>query len=112
MIHIKVNMGYLNVFMLTAEGHANAERNEDGRDLVCCAVATIFGTLANSCKRLSYVETEYISQSGYGCVKVTGLDHSTEDEWQQINARFQMAVDGLEAMAVQYPQCLWIAGKN
>lgn len=109
MINIEAELGEDKVFYLMASGHANAERNEDGRDLVCCAVSTIMGVLANSCALIEEVRTVYHSRSGHAQVSVTDVPEKLRAE---INSRFQMAVDGLEALAVQYPQCLWITVKN
>lgn len=96
-------------FSLTAEGHANADRNEDGRDLVCCAVSTVMGMLANSCARIEDVNTVYHSRSGYAHVAVCSIP---VDLWAEINSRFQMVLDGLEALAEQYPECLTVEAAN
>lgn len=109
MIRVEAIMGTDGDFSLTAEGHAQADRNEDGRDLVCCAVSTVMGMLANSCALIEDVRTVYHSRSGYGQVTVTGIP---DDLWAEINSRFQMAVDGLEALSVQYPKCLAVEAAN
>ena len=109
MINIEAELGEDKVFYLMASGHADAERNEDGRDLVCCAVSTFMGVLANSCALIEDVRTVYHSRSGHAQVSVTDVPERLRAE---INSRFQMAVDGLEALAVQYPQCLWITVKS
>lgn len=106
MIRIIAEMGLDGSFTLTADGHARADRNEDGRDLVCCAVSTIMGVLANSCAQIEDVSTVYHSRHGYAHCAVTGIP---EDLWAEINSRYQMAVDGLEALSVQYPQCLEVS---
>ena len=105
MIQVKAYFGH-NVFSLLAEGHANAERNEDGRDLVCCAVSTIMTTLANSCTKLADVKTHYAPKSGYGKVYVTAPTHQRD----AVEARFQMALDGLAVLAMQYPESIKIGG--
>ena len=92
-------------FSLSADGHADAQRNDDGRDLVCCAVSTIVGVLANSCALIEDVRTVYHSRKGHALVTVSGI---TDDLWAEINSRYQMAVDGLQALAVQYPECLCV----
>ena len=103
MIHAKVTYGRGGAFSLTAEGHAHAARNENGRDLVCCAVSTIFGTLANSCTQLDGVNTTYHNKPGYGHIVVTGVP---ENLWGVVDARFQMAADGLAVLAIQYPDSI------
>ena len=105
MIQVKERWGN-NCFSLEAEGHANAERNEDGRDLVCCAVATIMTTLANSCTKLKCVDTHYAPKSGYGKVFVMADDEHRD----VVEARFRMALDGLTVLAMQYPESIKIGG--
>lgn len=87
-------------FSLTARGHAEAARNEDGHDLVCCAVSTIIQTLGVSCASLMEVETVYHRADGFARILVTG----TEAHWEQLVPRFQMAIEGLTVLASQYPQ--------
>lgn len=103
MISIKAEMGTHCAFNLFAEGHAGAERNENDHDLVCCAVSTIMGVLANSCAMIEDVNTVYHTHSGYALVTVTRIP---DDLWAEINSRFQMALDGLEALSAQYPTCI------
>lgn len=95
-------------FALTADGHANAARNDDGRDLVCCAVSTIMGTLANSCALIDDVSTMYTTRSGYAHIFVNNCG----ELWCEVCSRFQMAVDGLNALAAQYPQSLRVTVEN
>lgn len=87
-------------FSLTARGHAGAARNEDGHDLVCCAISTIVQTLGVSCASLPDVQTTYHQADGFAEILVTG----TEAHWDQLVPRFQMAIDGLTVLASQYPQ--------
>ena len=103
MIEVKARWGN-NCFSLEAEGHANAERNEDGRDLVCCAVATIMTTLANSCTKMEGADTHYAPKSGHGKVFVMADDEHRDG----VEARFQMALDGLTVLAMQYPESIKI----
>jgi len=105
MINIEASIGVDHVFTLTAEGHAHADRNENDHDLVCCAVSTIICTLANSCAQMEDVNTVYHSKHGYGHVNVTSVP---EDLWGEIVSRFQMAVDGLTVLALQYPDSIKI----
>lgn len=109
MINVTAALGRDGVFSLTADGHAGAPRNEDGRDLVCCAVSTIMGVLANSCAQIEDINTTYHTGNGYAQVVVNNI---SEEIWHEINSRYQMAVDGLEGLAVQYPQCLHVSVGN
>lgn len=105
MIHVKAQMGDDSTFSLYIEGHARAERNEHDHDLVCCAVSTIIGTLAASCMQIEDVNTIHHGRKGNALVTVTGIP---DDLWAEINARYQMAVDGLTSLAAQYPKSLEI----
>ena len=53
-------------FSLTARGHAQAKRNADGHDLVCCAVSTIVQTLGFSCAGMPEVNTTFHTIKGDG----------------------------------------------
>lgn len=101
MINIAITIGE-DAYMLTADGHANAPRNDKDNDLVCCAVSTIVQTLAFSCAIMEDVCTVYHTSSGHAMVTVTRFDE-LEGE---ITSRFQMAADGLTALAEQYPECI------
>lgn len=87
-------------YMLTADGHAGADRNEQDHDLVCAAISAIIQTLAISCAQIDEVSTVYHTSAGHATVCVTNYDE-LEGE---IQARFRMALDGLEALQRQYPQ--------
>ena len=99
------SMGKWDTFSISADGHANAARNEENHDLVCCAVSTLMGTLANSCARIEDVNTIYQSSHGHALVTVTNIP---EEIWHEIASRFTMAMDGLEGLAEQYPDSLRI----
>lgn len=87
---------------IEASGHANAPRSEDGRDLVCCAVSTLMCALANSLAKLDALMTTYDHSSGYARVAVTGRDARSI----AVEARMAVVMDGLEALAKQYPQSI------
>lgn len=89
-----------NVFSVVASGHANAPRNEDGRDLVCCAIATLMGALAYSCAQIKGPATVYHKQSGLAELTVTNIMTAPDE----IRPRLQMLIDGLSVLEVQYPQ--------
>lgn len=90
-------------FVLSAQGHAGAERNAQDHDLVCCAVSTLMGTLANSCAQLKQVKTVYRQSSGDALLRVKDVP---QDMKMEVNIRFRMALDGLQALAIQYPECV------
>lgn len=108
MITITANLGRDEVFSLTADGHAHGQRNENDHDLVCCAASTLLCTLANSCAQLDDVNVTYHARSGYGHVLV----NNCEELWDEVSSRFRMALDGLEGLAMQYPQSIRIDVDN
>lgn len=90
-------------YVLSATGHAGGERNEQDHDLVCCAVSTLMGTLANSCAQLQEVKTIYRQTSGDALLRVKKVPADMREE---VAIRFRMALDGLQGLAQQYPECL------
>lgn len=106
MIKILASLGTEEAFMISAQGHAQAARNENEHDLVCCAVSTLLGTLANSCAWVGDVNVNYQTSSGNGLVTVTNI---SDDLWGEIASRFRMAMDGLEVLREQYPESLKIS---
>ena len=108
MIKILACMGENAAFVLKAEGHANAERNEKDHDLVCCAVSTLVCTLANSCAMVEDVNTTYRQESGNALLTV---DKITKERRQEIAIRFRMAADGLQGLQEQYPDSLRVTIK-
>ena len=87
-------------FSVEADGHAGADRNEHGHDLVCCAISTLICTLANSCAQLQGPATVYHTLDGFARLTVSNT-RTCPDE---VRARLQMLLDGLHALEVQYPQ--------
>lgn len=104
MIRVEATINAEDHYMLTADGHAGAERNEQDHDLVCAAVSAIVQTLAFSCAQIEEVSTVYHTSSGHAMVNVTNYDEMEGE----ITPRFRMALDGLAAMAQQYPQCITV----
>lgn len=105
MIRVRADIEDGTYFSLYVEGHAQAERNDNDHDLVCCAVSTIVGALACSCMKIEDVNTTQHGGKGHAMVTVTGVH---EEMWSEINARYQMALDALESLAAQYPRSLTI----
>lgn len=89
-----------NSFTVVASGHANAKRNEDGRDLVCCAISTLMCTLANSCAQIKGPATVYHTQSGMAELTVTNVMAAPDE----VKPRLQMLIDGFRVLEQQYPQ--------
>lgn len=99
MINIEATINAEDAYMLTADGHAGADRNEQDHDLLCAAVSAIVQTLAFSCAQIEEVSTVYHTSSGHATLVVTNYGE-LEGE---ITPRFRMALDGLEGLAQQYP---------
>lgn len=89
-----------NSFSIVATGHANAPRNEDGRDLVCCAISTLMCTLANSCAQIMGPATVYHTKSGMAELTVANVMTAPDE----IKPRLQMLIDGFRVLEQQYPQ--------
>lgn len=87
-------------FSVEAEGHANAKRNDDGRDLVCCAISTLMCTLANSCAQLEGPAVVYHTLDGFARLTVSNVRSCPDG----LRARLQMLLDGLHVLEQQYPQ--------
>lgn len=108
MIDVKIRYGVSGPFTLIAQGHANQPRNEDGRDLVCCAASTIVTTLAISCAQIKGAVVNYHQESGYAALTVS----NTETLWEELMPRFRMTEDGLQGLMDQYPQALRLTVEN
>lgn len=89
-----------NSVTVIAAGHAMAERNEDGHDLVCCAISTLMTALAISCANLEGPATIYHTSGGYAELTIQNVQ-TLPDE---VRARVQMLIDGLTVLSQQYPQ--------
>ena len=89
-----------NCVTVVAAGHAKAPRNEDGRDLVCCAVSTLMTALAISCSELNGPATIYHTSDGYAELTI----QNTQTAPDEVRARVQMLIDGLTVLSQQYPQ--------
>lgn len=101
MIEARIN---LNDYKVIVTGHANAPRNEDGRDMVCCMVSTLTQTLLLSCCKLKGVRMDYDVQKGnvYLSVEEAG------GKQQPLTERYTMFLDGVKMLANKYPECVAI----
>jgi uncharacterized protein YsxB (DUF464 family) len=99
MMDVRINPDKLTVI---ATGHANAPRNEDGRDLVCCAVSTLMQTLIYSCQELRGVLVNHDVKPGDLFVQISAPNSQTD----AVKHRMTMLHDGIKALADQYPMCV------
>ena len=85
-------------FVLDMTGHAGS--NEPGKDLVCCAVSTLFFTLAN---RIGGISDEHsvLYKSGEGHIDAHGKDTLEP---------FETILTGLTTLSEQYPEYITIKG--
>ena len=99
MMDIRLNFANQTVI---AAGHANAPRNEDGRDLVCCAVSTLIQTLIFTCQEIHGVVVDHSVSPGDVYIKISSP--RCKAEW--VEHRMQMLLDGLKHLETQYPELI------
>lgn len=85
-----------------ATGHANAPRNEDGRDMVCCAVSTLVQTLIFSCQEMPGTLVYHDVAPGDVSIQVSEPDSATCG----VMHRLRMLLDGLRHLEKQYPELI------
>ena len=85
-------------FTLDITGHAGS--NEPGKDLVCCAVSTLFFTLANRIGGISD-EPSVSYKAGEGHIEARGKDTLEP---------FETILTGLTTLSGQYPEYITIKG--
>lgn len=93
-------------FMSQIRGHAGAEKNSEGHDLVCCSVSMLVQTLAYSLKRIPDISVKARMESGDAELIVTKELNCSDQQWQLASARITMYIDGLMLLINQYPQCI------
>lgn len=89
---------------LKMDGHANAMRNEQDHDLVCCAASILLQTMIRSCQLYPGITVEGNAAIGKADIL---LKHKNTAE-EAAKHRYQMTLDGLEMLAKTYPQSVWI----
>lgn len=95
MINVNIEMQHMHLVM---HGHAEAEKNDEGHDLVCCAASTLLMALLYSTKAAAEIDG--------------GLDKGDADIRLRPHAgqgfaclhKLEMAVDGLRMLAAKYPE--------
>ncbi len=95
------------IFHISAKGHARACRDENGNDLVCCAVSTLLQALVCSCAKVEGIKVTSTQEEGFIHISLGG--ESEEDVVMEALPRYTMVTDALEALSAQYPQCLEIS---
>lgn len=85
---------------ITVEGHAGAERNAQGHDLVCCAASVLLQAFLFSAISEGY-RAAWSLEPGNSRVE---LEEADRDEG--IRARLKMLEDGLCMLEKAYPKCI------
>ena len=99
MMDVRINHDNLTVI---ATGHADAPRNEDGRDMVCCAASTLIQAFIFSCEALPGVMVTKKIRPGDVYLKL-----STPDcHYTGVMHRMQMLEDGMTHLSAQFPSCI------
>ena len=101
MIEARINM---DDYTVVVTGHAEAPRNEDGRDMVCCMVSTLVQTLLVSCLSLPGVMTDHNIEPGNVYMRVT----RSAKQKGPVAERLRMFRDGMGMLADKYPDCVTI----
>lgn len=99
MIDVRINKRNMTVI---ATGHANAPRNDDGRDMACAAVSTLVQTFIFSCQALPGVMVNHAVRPGDVYISVSAPDSQTE----AVQHRMTMLEDGMRHMGEKYPMCI------
>ncbi len=86
--------------IISVEGHAGAERNAQGHDLVCCAASVLLQAFLISAVNAGY-RASYDLEPGNSRVE---LEEADRDEG--IRARLKMLEDGLCMLEKAYPKCI------
>lgn len=91
-------------FSLTATGHAMAERNAEGHDLVCCAVSALLQSLGNYLEEecdemIERLEYDYDVEEETLTIECIPNEHHAE----KIGMLFEMTIKALEDLEKQYP---------
>lgn len=117
MIHIIANMkkseraaGGRMVAELWVIGHANAA--EKGKDIVCAAVSTIVLTFTNWISKKAEERKNVWSYKSDIQEGLADVYCSAETDKEMLFNAFEMAVDGLECIAKQYPEYVTIEERS
>lgn len=110
MIHIDFEEGKREgqyFFGLTVSGHARSD--VPGRDLVCCAVSTLIGTLFSTLEEQEFAyESEDDQEAGFAELKVT----VGEEEMPAVYMIFMTIMIGLLQVADDHPDYVSIHRKE
>ena len=100
MIVIWVDMEDMEVVM---DGHANAERNEEGHDLVCAAASHAVQAFAYGAQRYGGVEKDFAS--GHARVKIVPQENRVIEDAKRL---MYYLLDSLHLLEHRYPDCIQV----
>lgn len=92
---------------LTVEGHAGAKRNEQGHDLVCCALSTLA-----QCYYYAGLKKGYMMELQSDQAYLMARPDARKADAEEIAAIFEGYALGMELIAENYPehvQIMWIS---
>lgn len=81
------------------KGHAGAEKNAEGHDLVCASASMLIYALVESSRG---VGCEYSLDSGNAWIRI----RPGRDNLEKARAKVELVVDGFKLLQSQYPQCI------
>lgn len=88
---------------LSVSGHAGAQKNAEGHDLVCCAVSALMQTLLYTASKSGQM-LDHETEDGYLRVAITPGQKFT----RELQIMFRTVEDGIEMLAQAYPECIEI----
>lgn len=95
MINVKIEMQHMHLSM---HGHADAEKNDSGHDLVCCAASTLILTLLHSTRGTAEIDGSL--DKGEADIRL----HPHAGQGFSCLHKLEMTVDGLRMLAAKYPE--------
>lgn len=87
---------------LTMQGHADAQRNEQDHDLVCCAASTLLQALVYTLMDRDGISVMGDMESGHAHIRIK----ASPQRMDTAQAAFRMAADGLQMLAEAYPDSI------
>lgn len=95
------------VFEVKMQGHAGAERNAEGHDLVCCAASVLLQTLVYWAQDVKMAKADGSIAKGDAYVRLTPYTDCYDQTW----AAYSVMRSGMEMLQKAYPECINIEYK-
>lgn len=85
-------------------GHAGADRNEEGHDLVCASASMLIYTLVESAGRDDAVcRVSYTLESGNAKVRIRPCEPKA---YEHCRIKLETILDGMRLLEKRYPNCI------